>query len=257
MNNRIYLNNPKPKIVASIEARMTSSRFPGKMLAEIGGMPVIKILVERLKKSKLLDDIVIATTDQKTDDELAKWAEDNNVKVFRGSEDDVLLRVVEAHKYMKSDIIVEITGDCPFSDPDIIDIGISTFLANDCDYLTNCEVFSAPPGLYVQVFTYKSLAEIEKNINDSAVREHVSLPYYENPDKYKNIHLMSSPKLKLPEYTRIYLDYKEDFEFLNAVYNELFPKYGIDFNAEQITDLLLSKPELIEINRYCGNKPVR
>ncbi len=251
------MNNTKPRIVASIEARMSSSRFPGKMLADLGGMPVIQLLVERLKESKLLDDIVIATTDQKSDDALAKWAEDNNVKVFRGSEDDVLLRVVEAHKFMNSDIIVEITGDCPFTDPDIIDIGISTFMANECDYLTNCEVSSAPPGLYVQVFTYKSLEEIESKYKDSAVREHVSLPFYENPDKYKIVHLMSSPKLKLPEYTRIYLDYEEDLEFLRQVFKELYLKFGINFNAEQIVNLLLSKPQLIEINRYCENKPVR
>ena len=179
--------NNKNKVVASIEARMGSSRLPGKMLADIGDKSVIQHLVDRLRNCSTVDDIVIATTDKKTDDELVSWAEEYGVKYYRGSEDDVLQRVIDAHIFMETDIIVEITGDCPFTDPDIVDIGVETFIANECDYLTNCEKFSAPPGLYVQVFTLKSLLEIGEAINDPAVREHVSLYYYENPDKYRII----------------------------------------------------------------------
>ena len=247
----------KYKVVASIEARMASSRLPGKMLAAIGNKPVIQHLVDRLRRCSTLDDIVIATTEEKTDDELADWAKKYGVECFRGSENDVLQRVIDSHIYMNTDVIVEITGDCPFTDPDIIDIGVETFLANKCDYLTNCEKFSFPPGLYVQVFTLKSLIKIGKIIEDPAVREHVSLYYYENPDKYNIIHLMSSPKWRLPINTRIYLDYPEDLIFLNNIYEKLCERGKSMFGAEDIVNLLNKEQNLLEINNYLTDVPVR
>ena len=249
--------NNKHKVVASIEARMTSSRLPGKMLADIGDKPVIQHLVDRLRACSTVDDIVIATTDKKTDDELVSWAENYGVKYYRGSEDDVLQRVIDAHVFMKTDIIVEITGDCPFTDPDIVDIGVETFIANECDYLTNCEKFSAPPGLYVQVFTLKSLLEIGEVIDDPAVREHVSLYYYENPSKYKIIHLMCSPKWNLPANTRIYLDYPEDLEFLRNIFQRFVDQKKYMFNAADIVELLQSEPKLLEINCHLNDIPIR
>lgn len=254
-------NNPvmnvKPKVVASIEARMSSSRLPGKILADIGGKPAIQHLVDRLRRCLTLDEIVIATTVEKFDDKLVNWANEYGVKCYRGSEDDVLLRVVEAHRSVGSDVIVEITGDCPFTDPDIVDIGVQTFLANECDYLTNCEKFSVPPGLFVQVFTLESLEDIERNIKDNAVREHVSLYYYENPDKYRIMHLMTSPSWHLPEDTRIFLDYPEDLDFLREIFKWLEAEYGETFGAEEIVHLLKENPYLLEINRNCEDKPVR
>ena len=139
---------------------MSSSRLPGKMLMNIGDKTVIQHLVDRLRECSTLDDIVIATTINPADDVLIEWAESYGVKTFRGSEDDVLQRVIDANKFMTADIIVEITGDCPFTDPDIIDIGVNTFLNNEIDYLTNCEIPSTPPGLYVQVFRLDSLIKI-------------------------------------------------------------------------------------------------
>jgi len=250
-------NKKKPKVVASIEARMSSSRLPGKMLKDIGDKPVIQHLVDRLRNCSTLDDIVIATTVNKSDDPLVDWAENYNVKYYRGSEEDVLQRVIEAHIFMDTHVIVEITGDCPFTDPDIVDIGVNTFLSNDIDYLTNCEKITAPPGLFVQVFKLESLIEIGQLIKDPAVREHVSLYFYENPNKYKVFHLISSPKWKLPPDTRIYLDYPEDLEFLNKVYQCFINQYKYDFSAEDIVELLHSEPELLEINRYLEDVPVR
>ena len=247
----------KPRVVASIEARMTSSRLPGKMLENIGDKTVIQHLVDRLRNCSTLDDIVVATTLNDTDDVLVDWADSYGVKSFRGSENDVLQRVIDAHVFMGTDVIVEITGDCPFTDPDIVDIGVNTFLANNIDYLTNCEIVSAPPGLYVQVFRLESLLKIGKKIKDPAVREHVSLHYYENPDKYKIFNLISSPKLKLPEGTRIYLDYPEDLEFLSVVYEHFKKHKNNNFNAEDIVKLLTDKPSLLEINRHLKDVSLR
>ena len=256
MNSK-KLNKKKPKVIASIEARMSSSRLPGKMLKDIGDKPVIQHIVDRLRNCSTLDDIVIATTVEKSDDALVSWAENYGVNYFRGSENDVLQRVMEAHVFMNTDIIVEITGDCPFTDPDIIDIGVNTFLSNDIDYLTNCEKITAPPGLFVQVFKLESLIEIDQLIKDPAVREHVSLYFYENPKKYKVFHLISSPKLKLPPDTRIYLDYPEDLEFLNEVYKRFAQQNKYDFDAKDIVELLQSEPDLLEINRYLEDVAVR
>ncbi len=245
------------RVVASIEARMSSTRLPGKILADIGGKPVIGHLVDRLKMCTKVDDIVIATTVNKSDDKLVEWADNNNVSCYRGSEEDVLQRVIDAHKYMASDIIVEITGDCPFTDPDIVDVAVETFRVNDCDYLTNCEIQSAPPGLFVQVFTLESLIEIGQTVFDSAIREHVSLFYYENPEKYRIHHLMSSPKWKLPPDTRIYLDYPEDLNFLREVHNYFSQQDMGTFGASELVELLKSKPDLLEINRHLTDIPVR
>ena len=159
--------------------------------------------------------------------------------------------------YMNTDVIVEITGDCPFTDPEIVDIGVNTFLNNDIDYLTNCEIVTVPPGLFVQVFTLESLIEIGELIKDPAVREHVSLYYYENPDKYKIFHLISSPRWKLSENTRVYLDYPEDLEFLRQVYKRFLEKNKPMFNAIDVAELLHNEPELLKINSHLSDIPVR
>jgi spore coat polysaccharide biosynthesis protein SpsF len=257
MNNKINLKSKKPKVVVSIEARMSSSRLPGKVLADINGTPALTHLLHRLRSCKTIDDIVLATTINNADDELENWAKINGVHCYRGSENDVLLRVLKANQSINAEVIVEITGDCVFTDPNIIDMGVNTFLANDCDIVTNCELHSAPPGLYVQVFSYDALENIEKNIKDGAVREHVSLYFYEHPELYKIIHLFTPPQWDLPKDSRIYLDYPEDLDFLIKISEKLEPKFGFNFNAEQIVELLNNEPELLEINRNCTNIPVR
>ena len=112
------------KIVASIEARMGSSRLPGKVLKKFGNETTLSLLVKRLKTCKNLDDIVVATTINSIDDLICDWCKKNKISFFRGSEDDVLERVVKAHEKMGTDVIVEITGDCPFTDPKVVDLSI-------------------------------------------------------------------------------------------------------------------------------------
>lgn len=244
------------RVVASIEARMTSSRLPGKVLADIRDVPALTRLLRRLRACATLDDVVLATTTNPADDVLEQWAKEQGVLCYRGSEDDVLLRVVEAQRAARGDVVVEITGDCIFSDPEIIDMGVLTFLANDCDMVTNCEKHSFPPGMYVQVFRLSALEKVERENKDPAVREHVSLDFYEHPEKYRIIHLMAPPRWNLPADCRIYLDYPEDVQFLNALCERLEPIYGERFGAQEVVDLLTREPELMEINRHCVNKAV-
>ena len=245
------------RVVASIEARMGSSRLPGKVLSDINGQPALKRLIERLKKCKSLDDIILATSTSKTDDVLANWAHNENILCYRGDEDDVLKRIVDAHASINSELIVEITGDSILSDPDIIDMGINTYLANDCDVVTNCgNYLTYPMGVYVQVFKYLDLQEISEKVEDPVVREHVSLYFYENTDKYRVINLVAPPSLNAPHY-RFQLDYEEDLIFINEIYKRLEPVYGDNFGLVEIMNIIKKEPELININIHCVEKSVR
>lgn len=244
------------KIVASVEARMGSSRLPGKMLMDVHGKPAIQRLFDRLREAKMLDDIVLATTTSASDDVLEAWAKRSKVNIFRGSEEDVLERVVRAQAMMKADIIVEITGDCPLLDPDVIDLGIETFLANDCDVVTNARLPSYPQGVDVQIFRFESLKKVAETITDPAVREHVSLYFYENPQTYRVINLIAPKAWRMPG-QRLQLDYLEDLELIRSIYARLEPRLGPLFGLSDLVALLVSEPSLREINAHCEEKPVR
>jgi spore coat polysaccharide biosynthesis protein SpsF len=245
-----------PRVVASIEARMGSSRLPGKVLMDINGRPALSRLVERLRACDSLDDIVVATSTDPRDEAIVAWAERAGVAVHRGSEDDVLQRVVDAQRRMNSDVVVEVTGDCPLLCPEIIDMGVATFFANDVDVVTNARRPSYPMGADVQVFRTADLAWVAENVSDPAVREHVSLYFYEQPEKYRIIHLMAPPRWHAPRY-RLQLDYEQDLAFIRAVYARLEPVHGGVFGLEEIMALLRREPQLVRLNIDCEEKAAR
>lgn len=244
------------RIIASIEARMGSSRLPGKVLMDIHGKPALARLVDRLRACRSLTDIVVATSTDPRDDAIADWAQAYDVAVFRGSEEDVLDRVAKAQAFMNSDIVVEITGDCPLLDPEIIDLGVESFLANSCDILTNARIESYPAGTDVQVYRLAALQDVAARIDDPAVREHVTLYFYENPDLYRCINILAPASLRWPG-LRCQLDYAEDLQFIRTVYAELMPQHGPLFGLPVLIDLLKRKPELAEINIHCLEKAPR
>jgi spore coat polysaccharide biosynthesis protein SpsF len=244
------------KIVASIEARMGSSRLPGKVLMDIAGKPSLARLVERLRQSRHIDDIVIATTINSADDAIVDWANDFGVSTYRGSEEDVLARVVGAQKSLHSDIVVEVCGDTPLIDPVVIDQSIAIFLANDCDVVSNTWKNSYPQGISAQVFPLSLLENVEQTITDPAVREHVSLYFYENPDRYRIVHMMSPPECNAPD-QRLQLDYQEDLELIRKIYERLEPQYGPAFGIVEVMRLLQTEPALAQINANRSEKPVR
>ena len=146
---------------------------------------VIIHVLDRLKQAKTLDDIILATTANPTDDVLVSLAHDLGYRVFRGSEDDVLQRVVDAQNEMKSQVVVEICGDCPLIDASIVDRAVQTYLDNSCDVVAVGNRQSYPQGTEVQVFSLKAIMDVAERIDDPVVREHVSLYFYENQDEYK------------------------------------------------------------------------
>ncbi len=246
----------KPRVVASVEARMGSSRLPGKVLSDIAGRPALIRLLDRLRLAKSLDAIIVATTKHPADDSLARAVANAGIPCFRGSEDDVLNRVVEAHHKMGTEIIVEVTGDCPLIDPVVIDLGVNTFLANDVDVVANVVRPSYPMGVDVQVFRFAALAEVEATISDAAVREHVSLYFYDHPERFRILHLEAPEHYRAPE-LRLQLDYPEDQQLIREIYRRLEPKYGLTFGTPEILALLAAEPALAEINRHRTEKPPR
>ena len=151
----------KEKITCIIQARMTSSRLPGKSMKSIIGKPAIQRVTERVKKSKLISDLWLACSDHKEDNVLENFAKANNINVFRGNMNDVLSRYVSISKMNDSGIIVRITGDCPLIDPDIIDAVIDKFIISDTDYTSNTLTRTYPDGLDVEVFSKNALYESE------------------------------------------------------------------------------------------------
>lgn len=235
---------------------MQSSRLPGKVLMDINGAPALTRLLRRLRQCQRLDDIVVATTVDTADGAIEAWAAAEGVAYHRGSEDDVLQRVADAHRNMGSDIIVEVTGDSILTDPAIIDLGIETFLGNRCDVVTNAFPETFPMGVNVQVFRAPDLVWVAKNIQEPAVREHVSLYFYEHPERYRIIRLFA-PAPWRGGHLRWQLDYPEDLEFLNRVYAALEPRYGDTFGLTQVMELLRERPQLADINAHCVEKSVR
>lgn len=244
------------RVVASIEARMGSSRLPGKVLMDIAGQPALTRLLTRLRACEAVDDIVLATSVSPQDDALEAWARDQDVAVYRGSEDDVLDRVVRAQQMMKSDVVVEVTGDCPLLDADVIRLGVETFFANECDVVTNARIPSYPQGADVQVFRFADLAHVAETVSDPAVREHVSLYFYEHPEQYRIIHLIAPSAWRAPD-QRLQLDYEEDLRFVREVYARLEPRLGPTFGVQSILELLKAEPALAAINADCEEKAVR
>jgi spore coat polysaccharide biosynthesis protein SpsF len=246
----------KPKIIASVEARMSSSRLPGKMLMDISGKPVVLRVLERLSRAKLVDEIILATTDNPADDILADTVKTAGFSVFRGSENDVLKRVVDAHETLNTEVIVEICGDCPLIDPELVDLAVETFLANECDLIATGAHQSYPQGTEVQVFSFDDLAKISNTVNDPAAREHVSLYFYENPDIYRIFHIVAPLALRAPD-IRLQLDYKEDLNIIREIYNELLPIYGDGFGIHEILEYINTHPEVAKINSHCKERSAR
>jgi spore coat polysaccharide biosynthesis protein SpsF len=243
---------PHTKIVATIEARMGSSRLPGKVLLPAGGKPMLQHLVERLRAVPAVNDIVLATTINLLDDELERFAARLGLACFRGSEDDVLSRVLGAAQSVGADVIVEITGDEPIVDPLIVEQAIRLFLWNDCDYCSNVNVLSYPVGMDVQVFRLETLRRSAAMTNDPADREHVSLHMRTHPEIFRQLHLVAPPDLTWPE-LELTLDEHEDYLLLKNVIEHFGPDKPL-FSCRDVVQLLRDKPSWAELNRHINRQ---
>jgi spore coat polysaccharide biosynthesis protein SpsF len=243
------------KVVSTIEARMRSSRLPGKVLRPVLGRPMLELLIERLRRARRVDEIVVATTESPADNAIEELTRRLGVGCFRGSEEDVLDRVLRTAQSVKADVIVEITGDCPLIDPGVVDRLVEVYLANQYDYVANVLKRTYPIGLDTQVFATAVLAEVASLTQDPADREHVSLYIYEHPQRYK-LHNVESSLPKKYWDLRLTLDTPQDFELIAAIYHELYPKNPA-FTLDDVLRLLDRRPDLLALNAEIQDKPVR
>jgi len=235
------------KCVATVEARMTSSRLPGKVLLPAAGRPLLEILVERLRRAPGLDGVVIATTVNAGDDPISELGEKLGVEVFRGSENDVLGRVCGALRSSGADVCVEITGDCPLIDPDIVGEALTEFLRTRAEhlYVSNSDPHRAvPAGLDVQVFFASALFQLEATTDDPEDREHVSYGFYrpESGDRWRPRFIRHAACVGAEELLAT-LDFPEDYELIRRLHEDLAstdPHYA----AADIVRWIRAHPEL-------------
>jgi spore coat polysaccharide biosynthesis protein SpsF len=235
------------KIVATIEARMSSSRMPGKVLRQVMGEPLLGHLIRRLRAVGLLSEIVLATTTNPADDVLAAFARDTNVRCFRGSETDVLGRVAAAAESVAADLIVETTGDNPIIDPDIIDTVLRTYLANAAAYVSNTHVKSFPDGMDVQVFSLETLRRSAAATMEPLDREHVTLHIRNHPEIFRPIHVIAPAHLRWPELA-VTVDEPADFELVRRIIEALAPKARL-FGCAEVVDLVRKNPSWRTLNQ--------
>jgi spore coat polysaccharide biosynthesis protein SpsF len=243
------------RIVCFIEARMRSTRLPGKVLMPILGKSMLELMIERLRRARTLDGIVVATTDGEADQPIADLAERLGVGCFRGSEDDVLARVLGAARAYGADVIVETTGDCPLHEPALIDKVVADFRLGGADFVSNILPYSTPRGTDCRVFTTDALDEIDRTSTDPADHEHVSLHFWEHPETYR----LRNVTTELPPEVvdlRLTVDTPEDFELVRRVYEALYPE-DPRFTLWDVLELLRREPELARINQEIRQKPVR
>jgi len=237
------MNNKPKKIIAIIQARMGATRLPGKVLMEINGVPLLKYQVERINRSTLISEIIIATTNVVKDDAIVEFCKRNQIKYFRGSENDVLDRYHTCASKYNADIIVRCTGDCPLIDPVIIDKTIKLLVDQDADFASNTvppEDRSFPEGSDLEVFTMQALKRAHLECNNPHDREHVTFYFWKYDNGFYTILLNNEEDISNYRYT---IDYPEDFDVLSFLINEMSCE-GIDGTTQEIVSLLNSNPEI-------------
>jgi len=246
----------KHKIVAVVQARMGSSRFPGKSLETVGEWSLIEMVMQRVSQASKVDDVILATSVDPKDDVLDKHVTQLGFPVSRGSESDVLSRVFDAVKPYEPSIVVRITGDCPLISPALIDYAINTFLEKQVDYLAlsvgeNKEL-AYPRGFDVEVALFKSLSEAAKNATENFEREHV-MPYlYTHGDEFSTYTLEPGPELSRPKY-RLCVDTQQDMEVILKIH-AFFGEKLIDEEATTIIEFLDKNPAIVTMNQTVKQK---
>ena len=236
----------KPVVNAIVEVRMGSTRLPGKTMMEILGKPSIALLLERLSLARKIDRIIVATTTNPEDDVIEQFCRKAGYICFRGDALDVLKRVYEAARLYKTDVVVEVTGDCTLLDPWLLDECIEKYLEAGVDYLSNFIEQTYPPGIDAQIFSFKALEESHQCAHDPKYREHVSLYILKHPARFTPLNVRAPAELHFPDW-HLELDEAKDYELIKKIYEALYPA-DHKFTTKDIIALLKANPEWIKIN---------
>jgi spore coat polysaccharide biosynthesis protein SpsF (cytidylyltransferase family) len=235
----------KKRVVAIIQARMGSTRLPGKVMKPLLNKPVLWHVINRVSRAKNIETVIVATTINEEDDVIYKFCVNNKISVFRGSDNDVLDRYYQCAKKYNITDIARITADCPLHDPNVIDKVIDVYLNGDYDYVTNTIEYTFPDGLDVEVFSFDALEDAWNNAKLPSEREHVT-PYIRNNERFKKKNVISSKKY--PPY-RLSLDQIEDYQFMNEIYEGIGKEL---FYLDEIIDFIEKNPKLLKINQNVG-----
>jgi spore coat polysaccharide biosynthesis protein SpsF len=247
------MTEQKPKVVAIIQARLSSSRLPGKVLQDISGQPMLWHVVSRVRRARLVDEVVVATTMDASDDPIEGFCLKNRIDFYRGSLFDVLDRYYECAVEYSADVVVRITGDCPVIDPDVVDLTVREFLERDVDFAAN----RLPPpwhrtypiGLDTEVCSMAALQKAWGEAVEKHEREHV-MPYlYSEEGRFKVYQVNTSPDYGDMRWT---VDTPEDLVFIRRVFEAL--KGKDDFSWLDVLKLVQKKPELLELNAGIRHK---
>lgn len=240
------------KTIAIIQARMGSSRLPGKVLEDLAGEPVLTRVVNRVGRARTLDSVVIATTENKSDDVIVDLCKTKDWPFFRGSEDDVLDRYYQAALAFGADVIVRITSDCPLIESDIIDKVVSELMSHygDVEYVNNGLKRSYPRGLDVEAMSFTALKTAWEEDPNPAWREHVTPYIWNNPEKFRIRVVVNETDYS---YMRWTLDTIEDLIFIRQIYEHF---QNDTFFWDDVLEVLKIHPEWLKINQHIKQKTV-
>ncbi|NRB06375.1 MAG: glycosyltransferase family protein [Richelia sp.] len=240
------------KTVIIVQARMTSTRLPGKVLKRVLDKPLLEYQIERLRRVKLADEIIIATTVNETDEPIFKLCNRLSVPYFRGSEEDVLARYHGAATKHYADVVVRVTSDCPLIDPQVIDKVINFYIENldKYDYVCNSLKRTYPRGMDTEVFSLKALHEAFVEATAQADREHVTPFIYRHLERYRLGHIVSSENQSSHRWT---VDTPEDFDLIRRIIEAVYPQ-APEFSLEDCLNLLQQYPDWSNINAHVEQK---
>jgi spore coat polysaccharide biosynthesis protein SpsF len=227
-------------ILAILQARSSSTRFPHKVLADLGGQPMILQQIKRLERSKLIDKLVVATTTDPSDDKLAELLRESKIHFYRGSLNNVLERFIDIIDIEKPDTVVRLTADCPLTDANVIDRVIQEHISSRCQYTSNTFKPTYPDGLDVECFEPNSLKELFESDPSEIESEHVTYGLYKRPE-FCTIHSVEQEVDR--SNLRWTVDLPEDLEFVRSVYSAFEPDY-YSFGQEDLIKVAQTKPEL-------------
>ena len=235
------------KVLAIIQARLGSSRLPSKVLMPIEGTPILVHIINSLKLSKFINQIIVATTTSPKDDKIVDLCKEIDLDYYRGSEKDVLDRYYECAKFFKGDLIIRITGDNPLLDPTLIDELIQISKKTSCDYASNVLHQSYPVGYSpCEILTFSTLQKLHENEKEPLSREHVTYQIRNNPSLYKIEEIIAPAHLSRPKW-RLTVDYEEDLELISKIFEKLYqPKSFIQYS--KLVEFLDKNKELLKIN---------
>ena len=231
-------------IAAFIQARLASTRLPGKVLKPILGKPMLELQIERVRRCRTIDKVIVVTSTEPEDKAIVNVCESVGIAAFCGSLDDVMERFYQAAVQYRPDHIVRLTADCPLIDPAVVDRLVELYQESDCDFATNCMPPTYPDGLDSEIFPYRLMEEARNEAVLPSHREHVTVFFEDQPDRYRIVNLKNDQDLSHMRWT---VDESEDFELIKTIFEALYIKQP-SFLMSDVLHFLQEHPGLDQVN---------